>query len=477
MESKQEIKESKQEVDPKVVKVCIVGGGPAGLVCAASMLEEAEKNPNTTYEITLIEKRDFDFRRRQKLIITPSNAIQSLYKIKVIDSLRWDVYCQQLFDSKKLLSTNSEGSLVSEGAVINDLNHQRKFLRKVMRQKEYITELFFQLKNFSIKSLQNALLEFISEHKVKNVKIDLQKQVVIDGVNLVEGDITVGKLVDGKTISTPVPFDYLIDCEGEQRELVGLINNEIKDDAEKFHYTSMGKESYHFAVRLTVKEVADGDYSAFLNKQRELLSEQRSSSYMPIFDDDLNEVMEKLGWEESKDPLKIIDHNFYKESMNVKNWRPRLFIAGEIPQSIHDIKDPKEKREAILKWSRIIAARLMLIPEDCFQIDTTGEDEKHQLNAGTFVSKIKKVNNPVKQLPNGKYVVLVGDCAMSPYYPLGFSSTIALNEAVTVAKDIVQNTVEETQRFKNFTDKYFHYESVLTKIVSGSKDEKPAPKK
>ncbi|QBR84941.1 hypothetical protein E3983_11610 [Legionella israelensis] len=449
--------ERKEEISSKVIKVCIVGAGPSGLAMAMSLLEEAKKHPSKQFEIHIIEKRDFDFKRRQKLIIIPyRQAPYTSYLKSIGESLRWDDFCQKAFDPEHQLTVDDSGHLLRFNKEMKkELNEQQKFLRRVLRQPEVNTPFFKSPKNFSIKTLQKALKEYLERAEVRNAKIDWHPETVVEKINVSGSSISVTETKTNHMQA--LSFDYLIVCEGERREVVNLINKEMNAE-DKFKYQALGKKSYHMAVRLTVKSATDGDYRKFLKEQRKLYEEEEGSIY---------EAAEALGWHSSgyDDPVYILDTNLYKESLDDKRWRPRLFVASEIPESLYDIQDEQERRKKILEWSTIFASRLMRIPRDCFEIDTKEEDTHHKLNAVAFISDIHYVDNPIRQLSSGSYILLIGDCAISAHYPLGFSSTIAMNEARIAAECMVDDKAEIEDCFHPLNNKYQAYVTMFKKML------------
>ncbi|KTC84851.1 hypothetical protein [Legionella brunensis] len=436
---------SKQESSENIIKICIVGIGPCGLSLIVSLLEEAKKYPSKRFELNVIEKRDFAFKRRQKLIIPAANLTGE-------HELRWDDFCKKLFDPTDKLQLNHKGDLVdSDGIPLENINKRQKLLRKWMRQPELFTEKLNIPKNFSIRSLQEALKEHIDETKVDNVAIHWYCETQIHNVDLQQQTVTSDSDLE-------IPFDFLFVCEGERRELTQQINAKIKSDFSHklppFTYEKLGVPSYHMAARLTVKPLSSNysNYHQFLKQKRTKVSF------------DINEL-QKFGWNPKDEIDAIFDDNLYKEHFADTNWKPRLFIASPIPKNIH-AQTPVTKRKTVSQWASFFAAVRAKIPQENFVIDTKGEDEKNQ-NITTFLSDIHYVDNPVRRLPTGGFIILLGDCAMSAYYPIGFSSAIAMNEAFAAACDATRDNDEDEDdnRFNLLIEKYNLFQQFLATEV------------
>ncbi|OCH97117.1 hypothetical protein A8135_05670 [Legionella jamestowniensis] len=416
-----------------VIDVTVVGAGPAGLATIASLLEKAQKAPAVELRIDVIEKRK-EFTRRQKLIVPKTDILPD-------PELRWDEFCHRLFDPHNELRINHHGELIdTHQNPINNLNKRQKFLRKLMRQKDN----YPAPKNFSIKALQEVLKEHIDHQTIPNVKLQWHETRVIT--------IDLQKKVLHLENEKSVTFDYLLICEGEKRELVQELNNIISKDFTSsltpFHYKKMGTPTHHIAARLTVKPLSkEKTYQEFLAKNRKpiQLSAKELHSY---------------GWDPLwGNPDCIFDDNLYKENLQDPNWKPRLFIASRIPELLHTNSNPVIKRRKALEWASFFAAKRVQVSADNFIIDEKGENDK-QSNINTFLSDMRYVDKPCRKLPNGGYIVLLGDCAMSPYYPVGISSAIPMVLGGLVADTIV-NYSQQKEPFQVFIDKYHHYEKII----------------
>ncbi|CEK09650.1 hypothetical protein [Legionella hackeliae] len=420
-----------------VIDVAVVGAGAAGLSAIASLIEEAKNNPSVELRIHVIEKRK-EFTRRQKLIIPKDEVLPA-------QELKWDTFCRELFDPKNELRVNEAGELVDRNKKpIVNLNKRQKLLRKLLRQ----TDDLPSPKNFSIKSLQEALKEHIDSQTLTNIKLNWPPETKANAVDLNKKTI----VLDNNEV---INFDYLLLCEGEQRELTQQINKTINTDFTSsmtpFSYKKMGVPTYNMAARLTVKPLEKGQsYHDFLAKHRKKI-DLRLKDLQPY------------GWSiEEGDPDFIFDDNLYKERFKDPNWTPRLFVASRIPELLHT-SSTSIKRRKTLEWASLFAAVRVQIPAENFVIDEKGESEK-QANVGTFISDIKYVDDPVRRLPNGGYIILLGDCAMSPYYPAGFSSAIAMCEARIAAACIVHSH-QKTNQFMALVAKYHIYEKYIAEYV------------
>ncbi|HHF7350048.1 TPA: hypothetical protein ACPSKE_003266 [Legionella feeleii] len=431
----------------KEVNIVVVGAGPAGLTLVASILQEAQKNPSMELRIHLIEKRT-EFTRRQKLIIPTEDDLPA-------KELRWDKFCKQLFDPQNQFKINTAGDLVDEhNALVTNLNKRQKFLRKLLRQKDE----FREPKNFSIKSLQEAMKEHIENCEVSNVKLSWHS-----GAGIKSFDLKNKTLVLLDNDNKIIEFDYLMLCEGEQRQLTKNINAaiemEFSSSVAPFCYKKMGTPTYHVAARLRLKPLEkERNYYEFL---------EQNGKTIKLDARDLS----SLGWDpRDGKPEAIFDDNLYKRTRFADpKWEPRLFIATEAPESLHKIPNSTIKRKKILEWASFFAAARLQVPPECFVIDEKGENET-QSNAGTFFSDLRCVDNPVRKLPNNSYIVLLGDCAMSPYYPIGVSSAIAMIMA-RMASFCMTRLHEHSEPFQILIAKYQDYQLIIAKHAGGYRNE------
>ncbi|MDI9818576.1 MULTISPECIES: hypothetical protein [unclassified Legionella] len=420
-----------------VIEVGIIGAGPAGLAATASLFEEAKNTSSIELRIHLIEKRT-EFTRRQKLIIPREKDLPA-------KELRWDTYCKQLFDPLNQLQINDAGDLIdAQNKPLSNLNKRQKFLRKLMRQKDEFNEP----KNFSIRTLQEALKEHIDNQETSNVKFHWYPGTTVDSIDLKNRMLHLDK--DNTTIT----FDYLLVCEGERRHLTQHINDAIKTEfspqIKPFSFKKMGTPTYHMAARLTLKDLEkEKDYQEFLAKNRRKIEFQVKN-------------LSPLGWDprEGKPDNAIFDDNLYKENRYAgPKWKPRLFIATPVPESLHETQNPSIKRKKVLEWASFFASFRMQVPPENFVIDGKGENET-QSNVGTFLSDIHYADNPVRKLPDNSYIILLGDCAMSPYYPVGISSAFAMSEARIAASCIIQFHQQEEQ-FEHLITQYHRYQQII----------------
>lgn len=78
----------------EVIKICVIGAGPVGLAYIANLITLATDN-KILYEIHVIEKRDLNFIRGQKIIVLNNPTG---------NGMRWDEFCLKLFIRIKILA-------------------------------------------------------------------------------------------------------------------------------------------------------------------------------------------------------------------------------------------------------------------------------------------------------------------------------------------------------------------------------------
>lgn len=429
----------------KPIKVCVIGTGPTGLAFLNELLEEAKKNPKQPYEIHVVEKRDLDFTRGQKVIVLSDPTSNT--------GIRWDDFCVEHFFPKEKLTLDHNANLLVNGKIPEEQDLRYKFVQKILRQPLGST----YPRNFSIKQLQSALLENINKSKVKDVEIKWHQNTVVDSIDLNTNQIQLSNN------DPPINFDILVDCEGESRETLKKINQSLaktKDNkSPTFEFGRIGSEpTYHMAIKMKIIDPGLRGYQELLETERERYQKDPNIEARVML-----ELSEKV--EVENEELEIIDlpflfdPNMYKENLAIPNWVPKFFVVGAIPKEIHEIADPEQKRQVLEHWASYLLAEKFKISPDNFTFDDTNNPELDKKRALTFIEFPTFVINPVISLSNGGVIAVLGDAALSANYWRGISSTIGLNEAITMAKAI------GSQQYTRVSEVYNKYLALIMKEV------------
>jgi len=429
-----------------VKKISVIGAGPVGLAFIIGLIKEAKDNPRQQYHIDVIEKRDLHFKRGQKLIIQSDQT--------PVRGTRWDDFCLRVFFKNQSLTFDRKNNLLVDGKIPSRTSHRYQLMQKIYRQSRSKFHI-----NFSIKQLQHALLEHIENTLLLNVTIHWHLHSIIQSIDLVSKQLLLSN-------QDQIEFQYLVNCEGDGRETVPKINEALENSYEggkTFKYETIGdKETYHMAIKIRVKTHTSDSYQHFLRDERNRYNQDSSLQQQ------VKETVDKkfyIGNEQFKikDLPFIYDPNMYKEELHI-DWVPKFFVAGIVPKMIHDIQDKTLKRTTLLHVASHVTAYKFQLPPDIFEIDPGKNKDNSNLRALTFTVLHKFVTNPVITLPNGIVIALVGDASMTPHYYAGFSSTIGLNEALTLATCIQRNEDKNTyQPFKNVYVNYVRFISYCIK--------------
>lgn len=449
-----------KDSDPKTINIIINGCGLVGLASLVDLLARVRVTPDVFFEITMIEKRTLRFTRGQKIILIDDESINQ--------GINWIDFCEKNFFPTKLLKLTQKGELLVDD-VIPDIKTSRYLLvQKLLRQKAQSTHPV----NISIKQLQEALLEQINDSIPKNFNITWYLKSCATRIDVNNSILTVTSEEDSKEIF----FHVLMNCEGEKRQTVDLINKKAlraKTFVSAFQYEELEHtDSYHMAVKIKIKEPESGTYNAFIQEQiNQYKSDTQKQEQVNRF------VQSKVIINEHElavaDLPFLYDPNDYKQKFFIEHWVPKYFVAGLIPRAIHDIEDPSKKRQVLLKWASYLLAYNYKMDPDIFILDTTEYTERIlQQRANTFTSKIKAVYDPVMVLPNNSVIVLLGDACMSPYYWEGISSTIGLNEALSFLDCIFEKNKQKNDPYHELRRTYTNYKAFIVECLSSNTLEK-----
>lgn len=424
-------------------KICVVGMGPTGLAFIASMLEKTKKLPLKSYEITVFEKRSSQFTRRQRLVDIKPNVLMSE------DS--WESFLSHLF----LDADNSSDEL-------SQMNARQKFIRKLSRQSMTFICRQANIKNFSIKALQKAILEHILTHEIKNVSINWQTEVIIDDINISKQLLTIKDRSESKI---QYEFDTLVICEGATRTITKQINAAVLSEGintEPFQFQAFSNQlpRRNVSCLLSINILQEN-----ISKERLNFNFQKLEFAKKLFD---------LGWHPSTEniefPTFVLDDNLYKGAIGINNWRPKAFITSEIPEAILAIANQEMRQQKMMEWITILASYRLRLPVECFEIAAEKIIENNILMLMDFDSKAEYVNNPVMKLPGKGQIILLGDCSLSPVYQAGISSTIGLNEAIIAATCITSRhlTSEKKDCFEGVNKAHQSYQKRIDGFIKNS---------
>lgn len=441
---------------PKIINIIINGCGLVGLASLVDLLARARVTPDVFFEITIIEKRSLHFTRGQKIILIDDESINQ--------GLNWIDFCKKHFFPTQLVQLTQKGELLVEGVVPDMKTSRYLLMQKLLRQKAQSTHPV----NISIKQLQEALLEQVLDNKPKNSNITWYLNSCATRIDVNNSILTVSSEEDSKDIF----FHVLMNCEGEKRQTVDLINKKAlraKTSLSVFQYEELEHtESYHMAIKIKIKEPKSGSYNEFIKEQinqynRDVQKQEQVNRF----------VHSKVIINEQKlaiaDLPFLYDPNDYKQNFFIEHWVPKYFVAGLIPRAIHDIQDSSKKRQVLLKWASYLLAYNYKMDPDLFILDTKEYSECIlQQRANTFTSKIKAVHDPVMVLPNNSVVVLLGDACMSPYYWEGISSTIGLNEALSFLDCIFETNKQKTDPYHELRRTYINYKAYILECLSSN---------
>ena len=316
----------------------------------------------------------------------------------------------------------SEGNILSS---LNDnenennkpINRREKFLYKLWRQEYcFLNDIrkVTVFKNFSIKELQLALSEHIQHSLDSNINIVWHHPAIVKSINANDKELILENVNSKNT--TRLKFDDIVIAEGSTGEVTELINQSLgyPFKFKRFNFPIL----YHGSARLKLKMPSfnllsqnNNDFSAQFDHQypNKLSNEELLSKFKaPSVINQINSLSE----------FYVVDDNFYKYKNGEGNLR--LFVASEIPQSIYSIVDKREKKQAVIAWSKLIAALAYNISDDYFDFDNKGETNDSSINALTFDNELKHVEMPVYKLSPKNYIYLVGDAAISNFLSISF---------------------------------------------------------
>lgn len=401
--------------------VVIIGAGLSGLACAIEFLQYAKVHPSESFTIHLLEKRDFQFSRRQKLV----NIKKQEFSFFKPHSVRyWDEYCQQQFSSQK-----------------DDADKRKKLLKQLSSQPDYYLHPYIEayvFKNFTIKALQTALFEHLLDLQDLTPNAILMLYTKSQPVQIYPEEAKL-VVVHAEGQQTIKDVSAIFNCEGGKHQVTELLNTTLKNDAQFLYQTLSFPDTCHGAARFKV----DREQVLSISKVKE--------EHLKKF--------QALGWKSNKLPsVYIIDDNNLKNKPNIK-----LFLATMLPKE-YDLLDVKTRTEKIIAFLRQIASMAYKAPAEAFTVDDIDANDSSK-PVYFFKSRQEHADHTVCELQNGMKMYLVGDAALSNFYPAGYSSVIALNEACYAVKTFCQGApLTEYQLLCDYYQKYLRDELDYLKV-------------
>jgi len=141
-----------------IQRITVIGAGPIGLAFIIAVLTKEKHRPNLRLNIDVIEKRDLNFIRGQKIILTQDES--------PVNGITWFNFCHNNFFPDSDLQLDIQGNLLIDGAIPeNNTDLRYSFMQKILRQQKKSGSAV----NTSIKKLQKTLLEHIKKTPLENV--------------------------------------------------------------------------------------------------------------------------------------------------------------------------------------------------------------------------------------------------------------------------------------------------------------------
>ncbi len=416
--------------------IVVIGAGLAGLVTIIECINNGRLNTDKFFNLHIVEKRSLDFNRRQKITSTNLNE----FKYGPYPATYWQEFCENNFDPNGAIKRKFLNSLNgNENEYKKPINRREKFLFKLWRQVNNTFNEFRREpanKNFSIKELQLALYEHIQHSSVSNIQIVWHQPATVKSINANNNELILED-VNSKH-HTLLKFDNIVIAEGSKGEVTEMINQTLgfPFKFKRFNFPIL----YHGSARVQLAAPLNQHHFLFRssNNNSDFQAQFHNQYPKKLSNEELLIKFQALGYQSETLPnLFIVDDNYYKYKNGKANLR--LFIASEIPKSIYSITDKNLKKQVVIAWSKLIAALAYNISDDYFVFDPTGETNDSSINALAFDNELKYVEMPVFKLSSTSYIYLIGDAAISNFYPLAFSSIIAATEASYVSKLVCNN--------------------------------------
>lgn len=324
-------------------------------------------------------------------------------------------YEVHLFDNRDYFTRGQRISLADgiieqlRTLVSKETDEDRKFFDNLKKSKNSLT--ISELQEFLFKQIPQGL------HIYRGSQYSISE---FDFSNKHKNLVTVKK---GKQ-SKKLEFDYFVAADGAKRTMAKLFSDAMKR-------SGRGKEITYSSLKVKPRQIIHGAVGLRVHPPNTKISFEEKPA--PFQYSDLPKLR-ALGWTEPFPPRSYV--LFDKEKQH-------FFVGGEIPESISNIKDEKEKCLQLTKWAKLIMAIQHKVPKVETQLVL---DTKPRIEAGVsdpkpvedeYVAKdfpvvLKYTDTPYVPLEQGTFVS-IGDATMNANFLFGHGANDAIGDGTMFA--------------------------------------------
>ena len=436
--------QSNQQNKAEAERVCVVGAGLVGLSAIAEAIHKAKLTGSKKKIIfDLIDVRKDFAARRQKIINRDAVDLQSNPKATEFpDTISWVNFMQNLFnhDNRYTILKDTTDKVSTFQLCMNGvpcqkekMNARERLLLRIMR--DIRPEERKQI-NFSIKSVQLALYEYIQDEAKSLSNISVNTHFGDKITDMIENENKKFELSLNNG-DEKLQFDTMFICEGTSRNTVLLVNKQLKNDGFEFANMEVSpRQDYHATARVMFKPLSEIEGGKF-KSYRELFDafKNKSQNSNQGEEEEYKQVLIKYRWNAEKTKSPNINRNI-NFTPDILGKQPVFGISCDIPKHIFEMKDQNEKNAALKEWVLQLIADAYNMPIKYFDFDNSGEKEKF-LNTTTFLldEKFEYMLDPVIAHSNQHYVAL-GDAARTPFFYSGSGAQTGMN-AARLASDLL----------------------------------------